>query len=462
MVDIFQAVAVVVIGMVNSKHNQGNDNHKTTREVDPSALSRQARSLYERNVRIIEALAEGEAVARVAARYGVSRQWVYQLERRYRQDGEAALVPASRAARRVANRTDRATRRRVAQLRRELRDGGMDAGARSIRTLMLRRDGAAPAASTIHRILVDEGLVTPEPAKRPRASVQRFEAELPNETWQSDFTHWVLADGTDAQVLTWFGDHSRFVLASRAYDPVRVDDVAALFLEACGEHGIPASTLTDNGKVFRSLPGSGQRHRLEGLLDSHGVRQKHGRPYHPQTQGKIERWHQTLKQWLDARPLAANLDEFNAQLAEFVSYYNTERPHSALAGRTPWEAYTERAKATPDGELAEAVAMRPAAGEPDAAHGDYRRYRPAWDPVRQQCPEAGPVTVTVRANGTVKTPNLGRHTLRLGVGCAHAGQQVELRIHQGVATVTRLDTGEVVFDQPLEPAPPYQGRRRAQ
>ncbi|MEE1295636.1 MAG: IS481 family transposase [Bifidobacterium sp.] len=448
----------------NNNHDQGNDNVNPSGGTDPAVLGGRARSLYERNVRIIEALAAGdEPVARVAERYGVSRQWVHRLAKRYEEGGEAALVPASRAARTVANRTDEATRARVAEARRQLRDGGMDAGARSIRALMLREDGAAPAASTIHRILVSQGLVTPEPAKRPRASLQRFEAELPNEMWQSDFTHWVLADGTDAQVLTWFDDHSRFVLASRAYDPVRVDDVAALFLEACGEHGIPASTLTDNGSVFRALPGAGH-HKLEELLDAHGVRHRHGRPYHPQTQGKIERWHRTLKQWLDARPLAADLDAFNIQLAEFVRYYNHERSHSALGARTPWQAYTARAKATPDAELAGAVAMRPGQARDGNAPGRGRYHhssRPAWRP-GTACPEVEPCALTVGPNGVLRTPRIGRHKFCLGIGMAHTNQRVELAVRQGIVTVTALDTGEVLFDQSLEPLPEYQGRRHTQ
>lgn len=446
--------------MVKNNHNHSNDMGNPT-EFDVGSLSSRARSLYERNVRIIEAVGSGEPVAQVAARYGVTRQWVYQLEQRFKRDGLRALVPARRVAHRVANRTSQATRERVVALRRELREGGMDAGARSIRTLMLRRDGVAPAVSTIHRILVAEGLVSSQPAKRPRASVHRFESQLPNETWQSDFTHWVLADGSDAQVLTWLDDHSRFVLASHAYDPVRVADVVALFLQACHEYGIPASTLTDNGSVFRSLPGTGQQHhRLEELLNAHGIRQKHGRPYHPQTQGKIERWHQTLKQWLDARPLAANLDEFNEQLTQFVRYYNHERPHSALAGRTPWQAYNTRAKATPDSQLTDIIAMSPAHIQTITGHS-YKRYWPAWDP-RTPCPEIKPVIITVNPRGTITTPNLGRHTIRLGVGHSHANQQVELLIHDGTATVTVLDTGEIIFDQPITPSPPYQGKHTQQ
>jgi len=110
-----------------------------------------------------------------------------------------------------------------------------------------------PAASTIWRILGQAGLVTPQPKKKPKAYIQRFQAQQPNETWQSDFTHWQLADGSDVEILNWLDDHSRFLLYCSAYRPVKGGDVVRSFQACINEYGTPASTLTDNGVVYTAL-----------------------------------------------------------------------------------------------------------------------------------------------------------------------------------------------------------------
>ncbi|NBH70435.1 transposase, partial [Bifidobacterium pseudolongum] len=196
-------------------------------------LTARDRSVFDRNMAMMRALGAGEPVTRVAKRYGVTRQWIHR--------------PRS-----VHNRTSGEVRALIAQVRERLLAGGWDCGARSIHGVLAERMGRAPSVSTIHRILQDMGLVEAEPRKRPRSSYVRFEAELPNETWQSDFTHWPLADGTDAQIITWLDDHSRMVLLSRATGSVTGELVARTFLECCAEHGTPASTLTANGGVYTS------------------------------------------------------------------------------------------------------------------------------------------------------------------------------------------------------------------
>ncbi|TLP70159.1 transposase family protein, partial [Nesterenkonia sphaerica] len=140
-------------------------------------------------------------------------------------------------------------------------------------------------------------MITAEPRKRPKSSFVRFEAAQPNETWQSDFTHWHLSPGTTVEVLNWLDDHSRYLLSCTAHTPVTGDDVVSTFLHAVETYGAPASTLTDNGRVYTARSGGG-RNSFEYLLPLLGVRQKNGSPGHPQTQGKIERFHQTLKRFL--------------------------------------------------------------------------------------------------------------------------------------------------------------------
>ena len=204
-----------------------------------------------------------------------------------------------------------------------------------------------PSTATIRRILGHHGLITPQPRKRPHSSYHRFAAEQPNQCWQSDFTHWRLADGTDVEILNWLDDHSRYLISVTAHPRVTGDIVVQTFQGACTLHGIPQSTLTDNGFVFTTRF-RGSPNRFEVLLAKLGVTQKNGSPNHPQTQGKVERLNQTLKKWLAARPAAEDVVELQHLLDRFTDYYNHRRKHRSLNRCTPAQAYTARAKATPD------------------------------------------------------------------------------------------------------------------
>ena len=168
----------------------------------------------------------------------------------------------------------------------------------------------------------------------------------PNEMWQSDFIHWRLADGTEVEVLNWLDDHSRYLLSCTAHEPVTGDAVVSVFLELIERYGLPASTLTDNGSVYTSRF-TGGRNAFEYVLAILGVRQKNGAPGHPQTQGKTERFHQTLQRWLAARPAVWTITELQAQLDAFGEHYNERRPHRALNRRTPDEVYRATPKAAP-------------------------------------------------------------------------------------------------------------------
>ena len=189
-------------------------------------------------------------------------------------------------------------------------------------------------------------MISPEPKKRPRSSYRRFEADQPNECWQSDFTHWQLADGTGVEIINWLDDHSRYLLASLACRRVTGQTVIATFLTTAGVYGLPQSRLTDNGSVYTSRF-TGGRNGFEYLLANLGITQKNGHPGHPQTQGKIERFQQTLKRWLAAQPTAATIAELQTQLDTFTGIYNQIRPHRALHGATPANAYPATIKAAP-------------------------------------------------------------------------------------------------------------------
>lgn len=178
------------------------------------------------------------------------------------------------------------------------------------------------------------GFITPQPKKRPKSSYIRFVADLPNEMWQSDFTHWQLADGTEVEVLNFLDDHSRLALSSWVYPRVKAVNVLEQFRRTATEFGVPASMLTDNGRIYRTSQ-YGAKVLIQTELERLGVTFKYGKPYHPQTQGKIERRHQTLKKYLAKQPTAETIAELQSQIDAFVKYYNNVRPHSSLKRETP-------------------------------------------------------------------------------------------------------------------------------
>src|SRR5438093_831684 len=152
---------------------------------------------------------EGRRKSEVARDYRVSRQWVHELLRRYDAEGEIGLEPRSRRPRSSPTQTPDALEEQIVELRKALVDQGLDAGAHTIAFHLGQRMDAVPSVATIWRILLRRGFVTPQPQKRPRSSFVRFQAELPNERWQADITHWALADGGDTEVCNVIDDHSR-------------------------------------------------------------------------------------------------------------------------------------------------------------------------------------------------------------------------------------------------------------
>src|SRR5205085_668951 len=160
---------------------------------------------------------EGRSPQEVAADHDVSRSWLYELLARYREHGEEGLRPQSRRPQSSPTRVRPALEEEIVALRKSLADQGLDAGAQTIHYHLGRRHRkAVPSVATIWRVLKHRGFVTPQPHKRPRSSWRRFQAELPNECWQADTTHWTLADGSDVEVLNILDDHSRLLVASRA------------------------------------------------------------------------------------------------------------------------------------------------------------------------------------------------------------------------------------------------------
>jgi transposase InsO family protein len=251
-------------------------------------------------------LVEGRSRSEVARDYGVSRRWVITLVQRYLAEGEAGLEPRSRRPLRSPTRTADALEDEIVAIRKDLDRHGHEAGAATIAAHLTRRHGASPAVSTIWRILTARGFVTPQPHKRPKSSYVRFEAA---QRWQTDVTHWPLADDTDTEICNWLDDHSRYCLASTATRRFTAPTIDDGYRALATEYGDPAGVLTDNGAVFTGRFRGGGRVMLEVTLHARGVLLSHSRPYHPQTCGKVERFHQTQKKWLANQPMAASLTD---------------------------------------------------------------------------------------------------------------------------------------------------------
>jgi transposase InsO family protein len=290
-------------------------------------------------------LVEGRSVRSVAASTGRSKTWVARHVALYREGGAEALTPKRRGPITAANRTPAPIEDVIIAMRKELSDQGYDAGARTIRYHLVQLGPSAPALSTIHRVLHRHGFVTPQPQKRPRSSWTRFESDLPNETWQSDMTHWHLSEDRPVEIINFIDDYSRAVLCSAVVPVAKAADVVRLFFATAALYGFPQSVLTDNGAIYTST----YRDSHSGLeidLAVLGITFKHGKPYHPQTQGKVERYHQTLKKWLRRQPEGESIEELQQQIDGFVRYYNEVRPHQARAC-PPMHAWRTLDKATP-------------------------------------------------------------------------------------------------------------------
>ena len=289
-------------------------------------------------------LVEGRSVRAVAGATGTSKSWSHRHVQLFRDGGADALEPRRRGPKRPPALTAPEVEDEIVWWRKHLDDAGFDAGARTIGYHLAQAHQSVPSLSTIHRVLRRRGLVLDQPQKRPRSSWVRFEAALANECWQSDMTHWHVGE-EKVEILHFIDDCSRAVLSSKVLGTATAPDTVELFYATAATWGLPASVLTDNGAIYTAAY-RGASTGLEMDLAALGIAFKHGQPYHPQTQGKIERYHQTLKKWLLAHDDFASIDALDKGVEFFANYYNEIRPHQAH-GRPPMAVYKERDKATP-------------------------------------------------------------------------------------------------------------------
>jgi hypothetical protein len=231
------------------------------------------------------------------------------------------------------------------------------------------------------------------------------------------------------EIMNTIDDHSRLFLASQAFPTTKARDVVDVFHKAAELHGLPACLLSDNGAVFTATPRKGKV-LLQTELERLGITNKNSRPYHPQTCGKIERLHQTLKRYLTRQPATKTLTELQAQLDTFVHYYNHIRPHRALHGRTPLQAYSTRIKARP--------------ANTGALPTTHSR-------VRQDTVDRGG-TVTLRHNSRLH---------HIGIGRAHKNRPIKLLITDRHIRIIDLENGQLIHELTLDPTRDYQPLKQA-
>lgn len=376
----------------------------------------------------VVAVGEGESlnVSALCREGSVSRKSFYKWVARYRAEGMDGLAERSRRPGTSPHQVAADVEDRIVRFRKELGDAGLDHGATTIQW-HLGRDGSlrgrVPSVATVHRVLVRRGLVKPEPKKRPRSSWKRFEAALPNERWQIDAMDWVTAAGV-VKVINIIDDHSRVATRSRVVLETTSEEAWATFSQASEVWGLPAGMLSDNGLAFSGKL-RGFTVPFEAKLLEAGIWPSTGRPYHPQTTGKVERFQQTLKKWLRKQPLAGDLEELQAQLDEFCRNYNHHRPHQGIDRQIP----AERWNASP--------AAKPA---------DHPLERPSTQRV---------TTCTVQADGKART---GHFLIHLGVEWARQPAVIHL---DGTHATVFVD-GKLVRHLTLDPTRDYQpsGRKR--
>jgi transposase InsO family protein len=380
---------------------------------------------------------QGLTQAEAARTYGLSEATVSRAMARYRAEGEDAFEPRSRAPKTSPRATPPETVELVLTLRKQLLEGGHDAGADTLGWHLAHHHGVTVSRATIHRILTRHGAITPEPRKKPKSSYIRFQAAMPNETWQSDFTHYPLTDTATfpkgVEIITWLDDCTRYALHVSAHRAITTPIVKATFKETAGQHGIPASTLTDNGMVYTvRLAGIGRqggRNGFEQQLRDWHVVQKNSRPNHPTTCGKAERFQQTLKKWLRAQPdQPATIAELQALLDRFRHEYNTTRPHRSLPHRaTPAALYDTMPKALPGPS----------------------RDTDTHDRIRHDIVDKSG-TVTLRVHGQL------RH---IGIGRTHTRTHVILLIQDLNVRVVNAITGELLRELTIDTTKDYQPRK---
>jgi transposase InsO family protein len=378
------------------------------------------------------------AVTTFCAEHGISRRTFYELRRRARIEGPAVVLePRSRRPRSSPSKLTDEVKARAVQVRAALEASGLDHGPISVHDRM-HAMGLEPVPSTasLARIFREAGVARAEPNKKPRAAYRRFVYPAPNACWQLDATQYVLTGGRACVIFQLIDDHSRYAVASHVAWGETAEGAIAVVDKAIAAHGVPQRLLSDNGAALNPSR-RGHIGQLVAHVTAMGVEAITGKPHKPTTQGKNERFHQTLFRWLDKQPLADTLEALQAHVDEFDRIYNTERPHQGLPGRvTPLAAW----QATPKADAPRPEPVRPLFTRPVA-----KRPRPVPQPVSSNLP-ADTLVKTLTSAGTFTLKSV-----TYLVGGQHAFEEV-LVISDNDKIIVTDPLGEILIEH-TRPAP---------
>jgi transposase InsO family protein len=376
---------------------------------------------------VLAVIAEGHSVTEVAQQWGVSRQTMHAWLGRYEAGGLAGLQDGSHRPRSCPHQMPAVVAAAVLELRRVHRWWG----PRRIRHELVRGElvpaGQLPSESAVYRCLVRAGLIESERRVRRADRFRRWERGTAMELWQMDLVGgFALADGTHAKALTGVDDHSRYCVSARLMARERTRPVCDGLAAALRAHGVPQQVLTDNGRVFTGRFGHPPTEVLfDRICRENGIEHLLTAPRSPTTTGKIERFHRTLRAEFDTRQVFRSLNTAQQALDEWVSYYNTTRPHQALGMSTPAAKFTApREPDVPGSPVPELTALR------------QDRTGDTW------------VARHVSRNGVVCVS-----WQQICLGISHAGSQVDIHVDDDllqiwsgpelIKTVKRTSRGEV-------------------
>jgi transposase InsO family protein len=342
---------------------------------------------------------DGISVAAACRRYGISRQSFYEYRRRLWSEGVPALQPRSTRPTTSPSRTASEVEALIVKLRVD----NPRWGARTLHTKLVQAGLARPpVVSTIHRVLQRHGLVVAQEHRAPK-KWKRFERHAPNDLWQIDGTMVALADGSKAWIVDLLDDHARYAIGATAVRRFTVHAAWKAMDTAITEHGVPRQLISDNGLQFKSRKGQKPvffQERLAAL----NIHQLNSRPRHPQTCGKLERYHRTFKEFYADNGPAATIEELQELCDGFRWYYNHERPHRALNQQTPAVVCDASRKMTPS---------------------DVRRGG-----------NTGPRVLIVSSSGSIKY-----RRRRINVGMPLSGQKVRVTEAKDFVTVHLVEEG---------------------
>ncbi|MEO8284565.1 MAG: integrase core domain-containing protein [Pseudarthrobacter sp.] len=328
------------------------------------------------------------AVTTFCAEHGITRKTFYAIRGRARDEGQAAaLEPRSRRPKTSPTQLSEDLKQEALKVRAALESSGLDHGPISVHDKMVSLGLGAPSPASLVRIFREKNVARAEPKKKPRAAYRRFVYPAPNACWQLDATEYVLTGGRKCVIFQLQDDHSRLAVASHVAGGETSEAALAVVAKGIGTHGVPQRLLTDNGMALNPSR-RGWEGQLVTYVSSLGVEAITGKPYKPTTQGKNERFHQTLFRWLDKQPLAHTHEELQAQVDRFDLIYNNERPHQGLPGRiTPQQSWGATA-------VAEAPRPKPLPVLPEPQ---------VPGPVTKPPSATEPVVVDVRAEAAERT-----------------------------------------------------------